>query len=137
MNLDTILTAEDDLANPKLNLDLKEYIRALGDHLLCEPEFDNEKLYTALDSLQTDIKDIRNHFNTDAPPGLEVVRDFMLESLELYHQSIDDMKGYIDSRDRETLSLAVLKSEEAEDIIEAIDQVIQEHRDRINTSREY
>lgn len=137
MDMDTVLIAEDDLNNPKEKLELKEYIRALGDHLLCEPEFDNERLYTALDSLQMDIQEIRNHFNTDAPPGLEVVRDFMLESLELYHQSIDDMKVYIDSRDRDILSMAVLKSEEAEDIIEAIDQVIQEHRDRINTSREY
>jgi len=137
MDMEAILDTEQFSDNPELKMDLKEYIKSLGDHLLCEPEFDNDKLSSALDSLQNDIQEIRNHFNMDAPPGLEIVRDFMLESLELYYQSIDDMKDYITTKDRDSLEIAVLKSEEAEDIISAIDQVIQEHRDHLNSLSEY
>ncbi len=134
MSPDAVFSLIDNSENPEVKMDLKEYIRALGDHMLCEPVFDNDKLCNALDVVQMDIQEIRNHFNTQAPPGLEVVRDFMLESLELYKQSIDDMRSYITNPDRELLEMAILKSEEAEDIIGAIDQVIQEQRDSLTAN---
>ncbi len=119
--------------NVEIKMDLKEYIKSLGDHLLCEESFNKDNLNGALDMVSADIQEIRRHFRQDAPPGLEPVRDFMLESLDLYRQSIDDMRSYITCDDRELLEQAIV---EAEDIIGAIEHVIQEHRDWLNESTE-
>ena len=85
-------------------MDLKEYIKSLGEHLLCEPLYHRDALNKALDTVYSDILEIRGHFNAEAPPGMEPVRDFMLESLELYRQSVDDMKGYVKSAMTENFS---------------------------------
>lgn len=117
-------------------MDLKQYIRSLGEHLMYEPEFDTDSLFRALDMVTEDIEEIRHQFSDEAPPGLEVVRDFMLESLELYRQSVDNMKIYVSSQDTDMLDEALSQSEEAENIIEAIDLVIQEHRNWLNSEAE-
>jgi len=124
------------VVNIEIKMDLKEYIKSLGDHLLCEESFNRDGLNEALDMVSSDIQDIRQHFREDAPPGLEPVRDFMLESLELYRQSIDDMRCYIGNEDRELLEQAIVKAEEAEDILGAIEHVIEEHRNWLNQSAE-
>ncbi|MDQ7822374.1 MAG: hypothetical protein RDV48_06225 [Candidatus Eremiobacteraeota bacterium] len=115
--------------NPEIKMDLKTYIRTLGEHLLSEPEYDKDALNEVLDTVSTDIRDIRQNFTGETPSGLEPVRDFMVESLDLYMQSLDDMRKYVDSEDRDSLNDAIVRAEEAEDIMGAIEQVIQEHRD--------
>lgn len=115
--------------NGEMDIDLKSYIRSLGEHLLCEPAFDKDALKNTLDMVSRDVNEIRGSFSDEPPPGLEAVRDFMVGSLDLYLQSIEDMKKYMSSEERDYLEQAMMKVEEAEDIMSAIDQVIQEHRD--------
>lgn len=124
---DEMKRAQDE--NVELDMDLKTYIRSLGEHLLSEPEFDKEALKKALDMVSHDVDDIRESFADAPPPGLEPVRDFMMESLNLYMQSIEDMRQYMGSEERDYIEQALMKAEEAEDIMSAIDHVIQEHRD--------
>lgn len=122
--------------NVERDMDLRTYIRTLGDHLLSEPEFNKDALKNALDMVSADVEEIRRGFMDEAPAGLESVRDFMRESLDLYMQSIEDMKQYMTSEERDYLEQAMVKAEEAEDIMGAIDQVIQEHSDWLNEMTE-
>ncbi len=114
-------------SNDDLKMDLKEYIRSLGEGLLTEPEFDTELLGQALNLVQADLNEIRSVFVKDAPVGLEAVRDFMSESLDLYNSSLEDMRSYAENGDRNLLLKAIDSSSEAEEIMNAIDMVIDEH----------
>jgi len=122
--------------NEPVKMDLKTYIKSLGEHLLCEPTYNRDALSDALNVISDDIGSIRQSFTGSAPQGLEPVRDFMLESLNLYMQSVEDMKKYMSSEDSELLESAIVKAEEAEDIIGAVEEVIQEHKDWLSRMSE-
>ncbi len=123
-------------ANEPVKMDLKTYIKSLGEHLLCEPAYDKDALSEALNVISDDISSIRNSFAGNAPQGLEPVRNFMLESLNLYMQSVEDMKKYMSNDDSELLESAMVKADEAEDIIGAVEEVIQEHKDWLSQMTE-
>jgi hypothetical protein len=127
---------QDDAMNPEIKMDLGAYIKSLGEHLLCEPVYNRDALDEALSTITGDIQDIRQNFNRQAPPGLESVQTFMLESLNLYMQSIDDMRNYMSSEDRDLLEQALVKAEEAEDIVVALEEVIQDRKDWLSQMTE-
>lgn len=125
-------SAEQFRGNKEAKMDLRTYIKSLGGHLLCEPEYNKSALSEALDMISSDIQDIRQNFTAEAPKGLEPVRDFMIESMDLYLKSVEDMRKYMNSDDREHIEEAMMKAEEAEDIMGAIESVIQEQMDWIS-----
>ncbi|MHC9544171.1 MAG: hypothetical protein AB9903_32055 [Vulcanimicrobiota bacterium] len=122
--------------NEPVKMDLKTYIKSLGEHLLCEPAYSKDALSEALTVISDDIGTIRASFTGNAPAGLEPVRDFMLESLNLYMQSVEDIRKYMSNEDSELLERAIVKAEEAEDIIGAVEDVIQEHKDWLSQMTE-
>lgn len=108
--------------------DLLNFLRNLSSHLALGTELDLDTIVPALGRMKETLQEMYAQYEAPAPEGAEVIRDHMLEALELFFGSIEEIEGFLDDGDRDRLARAVVAAEEADDILGSIEYVIQQNQ---------
>lgn len=108
--------------------DLLDFLRNLASHLALGTTLDLDAILPALGRLKEHLQELYSQYEAPAPEGAEVIRDYMLEALELFFGSIEEIEGFLEDADRERLARAVVSAEEADDILGSIEYVIQQNQ---------
>jgi len=108
---------------------LYSHLREVGEQLLCETSFHREALSGMLDEVLEDIQALHRGYDQPAPAGAEAVQGFVIEALDLYGQCVEAMKAYLEDPEESRLQWGLERAEEAEDILTAVEMVIQENKE--------
>lgn len=108
--------------------DLLDFLRNLASHLALGTTLDLDAILPALGRLKEHLQELYAQYEAPAPEGAEVIRDYMLEALELFFGSIEEIEGFLEDADRDRLARAVVSAEEADDILGSIEYVIQQNQ---------
>lgn len=111
---------------------LSEHLQDLGEHLLAEPEFHREALEELLDEVLEDIQTLHMGYEEPAPPGGEAIQAFVAEALDLYAQCVVAMKTWLEDPEESWIRQGLEKAEEAEDLLIAVEMVIQENKEQLH-----
>lgn len=107
---------------------LLDFLRNLASHLALGTTLDLDVILPALARTKEHLQDLYAQYEAPAPEGAEVIRDYMLEALELFFGSIEEIEGFLEDADRDRLARAVVAAEEADDILGSIEYVIQQNQ---------
>lgn len=110
------------------NLNQLELIYGLVERLMLTSDFNKEELEDVIGSVRDELDGIRLHYEAPAPTGAEAVQDLMLESLTLFDESFEEITLFLQDEDEDRLGRAVSQAEEANDILVAIEDVIQNNK---------
>lgn len=113
-------------------LTLYEHLREVGEQLLCEPAWHRDAVEDMLDEVLGDIMTLHQGYGGPVPPGAEAVRAFVSEALELYAQCVESLKEYLDDPEEIHIAQGLAKAEEAEDLLTAVEMVIQENKELLD-----
>jgi hypothetical protein len=113
-------------------MSLYEHLRNLGEQMLAESEFHRDTLEGMLDEVLDDIQALHHGYQAPAPPGGEVVQAFFVEALDLYTQCVEAMRSYLEEPEESLLQQGMDKAEEAEDLLVAVEMVIQENKELLD-----
>jgi hypothetical protein len=116
-------------------MSLYEHLRSLGEQMLAEPDFHRDALEGVLDEVLDDIQALHRGYQDPAPPGGEVVQAFVVEALDLYTQCVEAMKSYLEDPEETLLQQGLDRAEEAEDLLVAVEMVIQENKELLDGGR--
>ncbi len=116
-------------------MSLYEHLRSLGEQMLAEPDFHRDALEGVLDEVLDDIQALHRGYQAPAPPGGEVVQAFVVEALDLYTQCVEAMKSYLEDPEETLLQQGLDRAEEAEDLLVAVEMVIQENKELLDGGR--
>lgn len=108
--------------------DLLAYLRDLATHLALGSALPWESVNRSLESIQESLEARMEAYQQPGPEGTEAVREFMLESLELFLGAVDAVYDYLESKNTEYLSQAVVLAEEANDILSSIEYAVEQQR---------
>jgi len=114
---------------------LYEHLRNLGEQMLAEPDCYRDTLEGVLDEVLEDIQTLHRGYQIPPPPGGEVVQAFVVEALDLYAQCVEAMKTYLDEPEATLIQQGLEKAEEAEDLLVAVEMVIQENKEALGGGR--
>ncbi len=114
---------------------LYEHLRNLGQQMLAEPDFHRDALEGVLDEVLEDIQTLHRGYESPPPPGGEVVQAFVVEALGLYTECVEAMKSYLDEPEEALLQQGLERAEEAEDLLVAVEMVIQENKEALGGGR--
>ena len=112
--------------DPTLNL--LELIYGLVERLMLTTEFNAEEMETFIDTVRDDLDEVRAHYKEPAPDGAQAVQELMLESLQLFDESFEEVTQFLHDTDEDHLRRAVAQSEDANDILSAVEEVIQHNK---------
>lgn len=119
------MEASDDLEKRTLY----SHLREVGEQLLCETSFHREALSGMLEEVLEDIHSLHRGYEQPAPTGAEAVQGFVLEALDLYAQCVEAMQAHLEDPEESRVQWGLERAEEAEDILTAVETVIQENKD--------
>jgi hypothetical protein len=111
---------------------LFEHLRNLGEQMLAEPDFHRDALEGILDEVLEDIQTLHRGYQKPPPPGGEVVQAFVVEALDLYAQCVESMKTCLEEPEATRIQQGLEKAEEAEDLLVAVEMVIQENKEALS-----
>ena len=117
---------------PKRNLNLLELIYGLVERLMLSTEFNKDDMEGLFGSIRDDLDGIRAHYQEPAPEGTQGVAELMVESLTLFDSSFNELTEFLFDQDEDRLRRAVLQAEEANDILSAVEDVIQTNKQIIS-----
>ena len=109
--------------------DLLRFIRDLADHLAIGTELPWDEIRASLEMAKRNLTDLYAQYEQPAPEGAEVIREFMLEALQLFYSSIEAVESCLGQPDLELLARAVVSAEEANDILASIEYVIAQNQE--------
>mgnify|MGYP001251355335 CR=1 FL=1 len=110
------------------SLDLLNYLRDLAGHLALGSPLPWDSVNRSLESIQESLEGRIEAYHQPGPEGTEAVREFMLESLELFLSAVDAIYDFLESKNTEYLSQAVVLAEEANDILSSIEYAVEQQR---------
>lgn len=110
---------------------LYEHLRNLGEQMLAEPDFHRDALEGVLDEVLEDIQTLHRGYQNPPPRGGEVVQAFVVEALDLYAQCVESMKTYLEEPEATLIQQGLEKAEEAEDLLVAVEMVVQENKEAL------
>ena len=105
-------------------LNLLETVYRLVDLLLHAHDLNRDEILDMTEAVRDDLDAIRSDYDEEAPEGVEAVRELMVESLELFDRSFEEIGSFLADRDEQRLRRALECSEEASDILAAVDELI-------------
>lgn len=108
--------------------DLLNFLRDLASHLALGTPLSLEAILPALGRVKEHLQELYAQYEAPAPEGAEVIRDYMLEALELFFGSIEEIEAFLEDADRDRLARAVVSAEEADDILGSLEYVIQQNQ---------
>lgn len=109
--------------------DLLDYLRDLADHLSRGTALNWREVEGTLNSLQDLFEGIAARYQDPAPSGAEVVRELMLESVDLFMLCLDGIYDYIETKNPAELRLAVARAEEASDLLCAVEYAVEQNKE--------
>ena len=107
---------------------LLEFVRALVERLMLNAEFNRGEVERLVVAIQEDLERIRADYTEPAPEGAETVQELMLEAVDLYGKSLQEILIFLDDNDEDHLSRSVFAAEEASDVLLAMEDVIQANK---------
>lgn len=110
------------------NLNLLEFIRALVEGLMLTTEYNEAEIQRLVDAIRADLDGIRAHYAEPAPLGAEAVQELMLETLDIYDQSLNEILLFLADHDEDHLRESVYQAEAANDVLLAVEDVIQTNK---------
>ncbi len=108
--------------------DLLTFLRNLADHLALGTPLPMEEIRNSLNLVKNTLEQLYAQYEAPAPAGAEVIREFMLEALQLFYDAVEGIEAYVESGERDRLAESVLKAEEANDILSSIEYVIEQNK---------
>lgn len=112
---------------PQANL--MDFIHALVERLMMNSDFPRDQVVALLDPVLEDLRAMRGPYDEACPEGAEAVRSLMVEMLDLYEQSLLEITAFLGDEEDGHLQLAVAMAEEANDLLSAVEHVIQTNKD--------
>ena len=81
-----------------------------------------------MEHLRSNLEAAYARYEQEAPVGAEAIREAMLESIDLFCSALDCLDQYAEKPNPNLLQLAVESAEEASDILEQVEYIIEESR---------
>lgn len=113
---------------PEPTLNLLELIYGLVERLMLTTEFDADELHDFIDGVRDNLDEVRAQYDAPAPEGAQAVQELMVESLSLFDESFEEIVQFLDDKDEDRLRRAVTLGEDANDILSAVEEVIQNNK---------
>jgi hypothetical protein len=107
-----------------LNNELLELIRELASELASGEEALAPAVMEILERAYAELEGLLAQYEAPAPEGAEEIRQCMLEALNLYLDALDRIREVDASGEAERLKEAVEWAEEASDLLDQIDYLI-------------
>ena len=110
----------------ELQNDFLTFIRELARELTLhdEPLADSDR--QAIERAKEALRAVYERYQEAAPAGTEGVREGMLEALELFYDAVEILEAVDDGDDVALLAGALEKAEEASDILEQVEYLIEQ-----------
>ncbi|MCA9779437.1 MAG: hypothetical protein KC800_22070 [Candidatus Eremiobacteraeota bacterium] len=100
---------------------LLEFLRGLAKKLKEDQVEDIDEAVETLQMAQEHLALIYQDYESEgAPPGAEMLRDLMMEALQLMFLGIDEIFNYLESGDLAQLEEGIALAEEGDDIMTSI-----------------
>lgn len=100
---------------------LLEFLRGLAKKLKEDQVEDIDEAVETLQMAQEHLALIYQDYESEgAPPGAEMLRDLMMEALQLMFLAIDEIFNYLESGDLAQLEEGIALAEEGDDIMTSI-----------------
>jgi len=80
----------------------------------------------SIEHLRSNLEAAYARYEGEAPEGAEAIREAMLESLDLFCSALDCLEQYLENPNAKLLTLAVENAEEASDILEQVEYIIEQ-----------
>jgi len=109
-------------------LNLLELIYGLVERLMLTTEFDADELHDFIGAVRDNLDEVREQYNSPPPDGAQAVQELMVESLSLFDDSFEEITQFLDDHDEDRLRRAVGLGEDANDILSAVEEVIQNNK---------
>ena len=106
-------------------MNLLDMIYGFVERLMLSTDFNADEIEKLLDSVRHDLDAMRAHYAGPAPAGTEAVGQLMLESLTLFDESFDEISQFLQDQNEDRLRVAVARADEANDILSAVEEIIQ------------
>lgn len=106
--------------------ELLEWIRDLAAELATGDTALAPAVLDIMEEAYLDLQALGEKYQPPAPPGAEEIRECMLESVELYLRALDRIREVDHSGDSQGLREALDWAEEASDLLEQIDYLVEQ-----------
>lgn len=116
------------LVEQEPTLNLLELIYGLVERLMLTTEFDLDEMHDFVGSVRDSLDEVRAQYDEPAPQGAQAVQELMVESLSLFDESFEEITLFLDDKDEDRLRRAVGLGEDANDILSAVEEVIQNNK---------
>lgn len=103
---------------------LVDYVRELVPIIRAKGELEDD-IIQCLEDIQDKVESVyENYENQQAPIGAEVLRELMMEAMQLIYQGIDEILLFAEENDQELLTLGLSQVEEGNDVLESVRHAI-------------
>lgn len=111
-----------------------DWIRGLVEHLRKGGEL-TDPLHDELTAMQDRISSVYEGYETgETPEVATVLKDLMLEALQLLHDGLDDLLDYAEEPQEDTLHKALAALEEGNDILDSLRYAIEQDTSWTNSA---
>jgi hypothetical protein len=110
---------------------LLDFVRDTVEQLALGDE-KGEEIRPMLEYLRGTLDQTYARYEPPAPAGAESIREAMLESIDLFCSSLDCLEQYLEKPNPNLLSHAVGAAEEANDLLDQVDYIIEQSQQWIS-----
>jgi len=103
------------------------FVRSLGEQLLEDPGCDLAPLESPLVTILNYLNSLQSFYGNPSPPCTETIREYMLQAVALYKECLQELRDFAADRRPSRLPRALAMAEEAEDIMKALEIVMDEN----------
>ncbi len=111
-----------------MNNELLEWIRDLAAELATGETALAPAIIEIMEDAYQDLQSLGQSYQAPAPDGAEEIREAMLEAVDLYLNSLDRIREVDASGQTEGLREALEWAEEASDLLEQVDYLVEQAR---------
>jgi hypothetical protein len=97
-----------------------------------EQDREPANLDSSLEHLRANLEAAYARYEAPAPEGAESIREAMLESIDLYCSALDCIEQFLESDNKKLLTHAVRCAEEATDLLEQVEYIIEQSQQWIS-----
>ena len=117
-------------------LNLLELVYGFAEKLMLSDDYLSEDILQFLDLIHSDIDAVRADYEEGIPEEARPVADLMLESLDLFDQAFQQVAEFLADFNEERLRKAVSIAEEADDLLTAVEALVTENKDTLESLAE-
>lgn len=106
-----------------------EIVYNLVELLMTNDTYDEAQIKNFIDSVRDNFDELIGYYEQAAPVGAEGIRELMKEALTSLDDSFAEIEDFLGDLDEDRLRKAVELAEDANDLLEAAEEVIQTNKD--------